>query len=837
MGIVRSGWRAAATLALLATFLVFRAGPAFADAPPPNDAFSNATVITSTPFNSTEDTTGATAAPDDPTTCGTPANTVWYAFTPTANETVLVNASGYFTDVSAYTGTEGALNQVACGGFFSPFPTWPATAGVTYYIMVSSAFGGGGTLSFQLTVALPPANDDFDHATVISAVPYTETIDTTGATSAPDDPLGCGGTANSVWYAITPTVDETVFLSVSGGSNIPDVSAYSGAEGSLNQVACGNEGEPASWAATAGVTYHIMVVDSGPSFIGTITLQVSALTPPANDDFNNATPITSLPYSVTENQAGATTAADDPTGCGGAANSVWFSFKPTVAETITASVAAEFASVSVYAGSQGALSQVACGTGPFSSVQFSATLGTTYHIMVVNTAFFSEGPNEQFTLSITGNIPPANDDFDHATVVTNLPYTNTINAAGATAAADDPTSCGSTDNSVWYELTPKVNETIVLNTDGSTYQTAISTYTGTEGSLDQVACGNSQTFAFVAKAGVTYHVMIAANSGFSPAGSLTVNIMGFLPPPNDAIAHATVITGLPYSASEDTTGATTVPSDPACVVPPTATVWYRFTPPASGSIEARAFSSSYGTTVSAYTGSPGALTSVACGFGSTGLFPVAQGVTYYFEVSSINSTIGGDLQFSVSAVPDTPATGPCTAQPTGKITGGLTIDSGTTCLENATVTGTVTVGSGAQLLMANTTLNGSVVADGASAVAICNSSITGGVLVDGSTGFTIIGDGGAESATCGGNQIAGNVNLVDNLSGIDLGGNTIGGLVTVTNNQPKPGSVLTAQDAVVEIDANHIGRNLSCANNVPAPVNDGLVNSVAGTGTGQCAGL
>ncbi len=38
--------------------------------------------------------------------------------------------------------------------------------------------------------ATPPSNDDFDAATVVSALPFDDTIDTRAATGAPDDPPG-----------------------------------------------------------------------------------------------------------------------------------------------------------------------------------------------------------------------------------------------------------------------------------------------------------------------------------------------------------------------------------------------------------------------------------------------------------------------------------------------------------------------------------------------------------------------------------------------------------------------------------------------------------------------
>src|SRR3990172_8553803 len=66
-----------------------------------------------------------------------------------------------------------------------------------------------------LQSAPPPPNDDFDDATEISALPFSDVVDTAGATIALDDPdLGCADTdePNSVWYRLL--LGAAVFLQV-----------------------------------------------------------------------------------------------------------------------------------------------------------------------------------------------------------------------------------------------------------------------------------------------------------------------------------------------------------------------------------------------------------------------------------------------------------------------------------------------------------------------------------------------------------------------------------------------------------------------------------------------
>ena len=157
-------------------------------AKPANDDFKRATNITSLPFTDSIDTSRATSSKDDPGDCGSTSNSVWYVLTAPRDMTVAMNTienSSYFTNVAVYTGTRGSLTQVACATNGLLFE---ASEGETYHVMVASAFGGGGSLVLNVLGHVPPPNDDFDNATVIPDLPFTETLDTLLATSAPDDP-------------------------------------------------------------------------------------------------------------------------------------------------------------------------------------------------------------------------------------------------------------------------------------------------------------------------------------------------------------------------------------------------------------------------------------------------------------------------------------------------------------------------------------------------------------------------------------------------------------------------------------------------------------------------
>ena len=132
-------------------------GSAWAQAPP-NDTFEQATVIASLPFSQVLDTTQATTDSTDAealAACDLPpfppvsvAATVWYEYTPPADQSLFISTSGssYSTGVAVLTGSPGSLSAVTC---FQPPASFSLTAGVAYHIVVSDVGAAqlGGTLN------------------------------------------------------------------------------------------------------------------------------------------------------------------------------------------------------------------------------------------------------------------------------------------------------------------------------------------------------------------------------------------------------------------------------------------------------------------------------------------------------------------------------------------------------------------------------------------------------------------------------------------------------------------------------------------------------------------
>lgn len=230
-------------------------------------------------------------------------------------------------------------------------------------------------------VAAVPSNDDFDAATVVATVPFSDSIDTREATAASDDPGGCF-INNSVWYRLTPDHDMTARISVAGTNYDAIIGLYTGSRGSLQNLDCGRQLVP---ELHAGTTYYLIV--NGCCYLGgpdggDLKLSITEVSPPANDDWDTATTMTGVPFQVTETTLLATTAADDDFFYG--KKSVWFSFTPTTTGRVSIStLGSDYQTdVAVNTGTRDSRGYAACDY-PQSGVQWcSVEAGTTYHVVV-----------------------------------------------------------------------------------------------------------------------------------------------------------------------------------------------------------------------------------------------------------------------------------------------------------------------------------------------------------------------------------------------------------------------------------------------------------------------
>jgi hypothetical protein len=152
-------------------------------------------------------------------------------------------------------------------------------------------------------------------------------------------------------------------------------------------------------------------------------------------------------------------------------------------------------------------------------------------VLSLGVACSDEGPSappdpqapEPVQFDVSTLAAPANDDFDNATTITALPFSDTLPLAEVTVAADDQLheeNCFSTmgGNTVWYEFTPAQDMRLSADVVRSRPDALIFVYTGTRGNLTFVGCAEALPFPIVfdAVGGTTYHFMVGTDEFETP---------------------------------------------------------------------------------------------------------------------------------------------------------------------------------------------------------------------------------------------------------------------------------------------------------------------------------
>jgi hypothetical protein len=254
---------------------------------------------------------------------------------------------------------------------------------------------------------------------------------------------------------------------------------------------------------------------------GLITVTIALLAPgiaqaepPSNDDFDNATDITALPFRTIENTAEATGAPDDPLLCQSfGTNTVWFRYTAPADAVleVTAITSEYFPVVAAYTGTRGNLRPVpgVCAFGTNNSEAFHVTAGTTYYLLVRSLS----GSGGALTLKLDNVGPAPNDNFASAQPVTGLPATFTGDQARASFEPGEPiASCSDTAvQSLWYTYTPPTSRSVSAVAVGNT-SPAVTVYRGTSlTSLSEMDCVVGRVAVFTANAGETYYIRVANN--------------------------------------------------------------------------------------------------------------------------------------------------------------------------------------------------------------------------------------------------------------------------------------------------------------------------------------
>lgn len=94
----------------------------------------------------------------------------------------------------------------------------------------------------------------------------------------------------------------------------------------------------------------------------------------------------------------------------------------------------------------------------------------------------------------------------------------------------EPLPCGSMGATVWFSYTPVDSGFLIVDTDGSSYDTVLAAYRGSPFPLTQLACdddsglGLASLIAFPVTAGVTYYIQAGGFGGQTGVLALKLNV-------------------------------------------------------------------------------------------------------------------------------------------------------------------------------------------------------------------------------------------------------------------------------------------------------------------------
>jgi hypothetical protein len=531
---------------------------------PANDNFASPVVLSGDDAVRLGDTNvGATLETGEPTTIGgTDVDaSVWYRWTAPADGQVRIDTLGstFDTVLGVYTGSAvGSLTEIASNDDWNDLTsrvTFAATNATIYQIRVAGFQGATGTIDLHLHRLLPPANDNFANAIVLSGTTASRTADTNDAATleAGEPATVAGATASaSVWYRWTAGANGQLRIDTLTSDFDTLLAVYTGsAVGSLSEVASNDNGKDGftslvALAVTNGTTYQIRV-DSSLGSSGTINLHLRELVtgpPPANDAF--ATPVVLSGQNASragDTNVNATLEAGEPTTVASApaGTSVWYQWTPAASGTVTIdTTTSNFDTLlAVYTGSAvGTLSTLSSSddeVGLTSSVTLFVTAATVYKIRVDGYG----GDAGTINLHLNEVLPPANDDFANAIALSGRSAVRTGDTnVGATLEPGEPTTVAGEPSgvSVWYRWTAPVSGSARIDTITSNFDTLLGIYTGgavnaltVVASDDQSGGSDTSAVTFAITAGTIYQIRV--DGFFADTGLVNLHLVTAPDPP------------------------------------------------------------------------------------------------------------------------------------------------------------------------------------------------------------------------------------------------------------------------------------------------------------------
>ena len=578
-----------------------------------NDLFSNAITISGRSGSTMGSNFGATVETGEP---GIGTHSVWWHWQAPQSGEVSIDTAGssFDTTLGVYTGTRvsaltrRAENDDASGIGRQSRVTLNVTAGMTYRLRVAGNQGATGSIVLNWNLGTASANDLFSNAITISGRSGSTTGYNFGADRERFEP---GNGDPSVWWQWQAPQNGEVTISTAGSSFNTTLGVYTGTRVSaLTSLAENNDARGigrqsrVTLNVTAGTTYRLRVAGYGWD-TGSIVLNWSYGTAPANDLFSNAITISGRSGSTTGSNGGASRERGEP---GIGHPSVWWLWQaPQNGEVTIGTAGSRFnTTLGVYTGpkvselTRLAENDDASGLGNRSRVTLTVTAGVTYWLRVAG----HNGPTGIIVLdwNLETGTPPANDLFSKAITISGQSGNTTGSNVGASRETREP---GSGNLSVWWQWQASQSGELTIDTIGSDLNTTLGVYTGSRvDALTRLAENDNadgrQSRVVVGVTGGTVYKLRVAGWRYSQ-GDIVLNWNFVTPmPPNDLFANGATISGVLGRARGNNLGATVETGEPGLG---TNSVWWQWQAPYSGTVTFETTDSVFDTTLGVYTGS------------------------------------------------------------------------------------------------------------------------------------------------------------------------------------------------------------------------------------------
>jgi hypothetical protein len=441
---------------------------------------------------------------------------------------------------------------------------------------------------------------------VLSGTSASASGDNIGASGEPGEPNPLGVSGASVWYSWTaPTTGKTL---VSGGG--PPLRVYTGDRvDDLKAVESQGRttGGSFKFRGDAGVTYRIAIHGgTGPTRTH-FSLRLSHTEAPPNDDFANAAELAGS-GPLTGNNRGATREYPEPTLYSGE-GSVWYHWTAPADGRVTIAAWSESyysdPDVAVFTGSS--LRDLTMVSRQYEGhPRFQTKEGTKYWIQVDE----HHGSTMEFKVQAFFSKAPPNDDFADAAPLRGSADSAAGTNLGATREAGEPMYLGGAwgvATTVWYRWRAPADAEVTVRAASTQIDALLGVYRGSSlDSLTEVGWGDDadggrdSRVTFRATRGVVYRFLIAGK--WHREGNLAISVRHAASPANDTFADAaSVDAGTPVTGTN--VGATKQQGEPRHAGDPGgASVWYRWTAPADGTLELSTEGSDFDTLLAAYSG-------------------------------------------------------------------------------------------------------------------------------------------------------------------------------------------------------------------------------------------